>query len=409
MKLIGDFHIHGPYANACSRNTTLKLLEQNAKIKGLDILGTGDALHPRWNSQINSELTEDEHGILWTKDKFPFIWQSEISLMYSHNGKGRRIHHVLLFPNKEIVQQVIDLLLKRGRLDYDGRPIFGINSIEFVDMMRSISHDIEIIPAHIFTSFFGILGSKSGFDSVEECFEDRSKYIHALETGLSSDPSMNRRISSLDKYNLVSFSDPHSYHPYRLGREATVFDTELKYKSILNAIRTGEGLSSTIETNPEYGKFHIDGHRACNISLNPKETRKLNGICPVCKKELTIGVEYRVEKLADRELPKNVPNFNSFIPLHELICAVYGISQLTSKKVNELYNLLIKNFKSEFNIMMNVTFEDLSKVIDPKLANVIIKCRSGKLKINPGYDGVYGKIELTDKEIIGKQKSISEF
>lgn len=254
MKLIADLHIHGPYANACSKNTTLKLLEQNSKIKGLDIIGTGDALHPRWFSSIKSELTEDDNGVLWSKNKFPFLWTSEISLMYSHNNKGRRIHHVLLFPNKDVVQQVTDLMLTRGRLDYDGRPIFGINSIEFVDMMRSVSHDIEIIPAHAWTSFFGILGSKSGFDSVEECFEDRSKYIHAIETGISSDPYMNRKISSLDKYNLVSFSDPHSSHPSRLGREATIFDCDLKYKSILNSIRTGEGLSGTIECNPEYGK-----------------------------------------------------------------------------------------------------------------------------------------------------------
>src|SRR3989344_5259899 len=189
MRIIGDFHIHGPHAQACSKDTTLKLLEDNAKIKGLNILGTGDCLHPKWFQNITSELNEDENGILWTKNKFPFIWQSEISLMYSHNGKGRRIHHVLLYPNKEVVEQVRDELLKKGRLDYDGRPIFGINSIEFVDMMRSISHDIEIIPAHAWTSFFGILGSKSGFDSVEECFQEKTKYIHAIETGMSSDPA----------------------------------------------------------------------------------------------------------------------------------------------------------------------------------------------------------------------------
>ena len=248
MKLLGDFHIHGPYANACSRNTTLKLLEDNSKIKGLNIIGTGDALHPKWNSQIRAELKEDDYGVLWSKNKFPFLWTSEISLMYSHNGKGRRVHHVLMFPNKDVVTQVIDVMLKRGRLDYDGRPIFGINSIEFVDMMRSVSEDIEIIPAHIWTSYFGILGSKSGFDSVEECFEEKSKYIHAIETGLSSNIVMNRRISKLDKYNLVSFSDPHSSHPSRLGREATIFDCDIKYKSILNSIRTGKGLTGTIET-----------------------------------------------------------------------------------------------------------------------------------------------------------------
>src|SRR3989344_5929591 len=247
MDIIADLHIHGPYAQACSRNTTLAKLEENAKIKGLGLLGTGDCLHPRWFEQINSYLTENEDGILLSKNNFPFIWQSEISLMYTEKGKGRRVHHVILYPNKDAVTQVRDLLLKRGRLDYDGRPIFGINSIEFVDIMRSVSHDIEIIPAHAWTSWMSIFGSKSGFDSVEECFEDRAKYIHAIETGMSSDVEMNRRISFLDKYNLVSFSDPHTYFPWRLGREPTIFDCKINYKEILNAIRTGDGLSGTIE------------------------------------------------------------------------------------------------------------------------------------------------------------------
>ncbi|MBS3162273.1 DNA helicase UvrD, partial [Candidatus Woesearchaeota archaeon] len=378
MKLLGDFHIHGPYANACSKNTTLKLLEDNSKIKGLNIIGTGDCLHNRWFSSIKSELNEDENGVLWSKNKFPFLWTSEISLMYSHNNKGRRIHHVLLFPNREVVQQVTDLMLTRGRLDYDGRPIFGINSIEFVDMMRSVSHDIEIIPGHIWTSFFGLLGSKSGFDSVEECFEDRSKYIHALESGISSDPFMNRKISSLDKYNIVSFSDPHSSHPSRLGREATIFDCDLKYKSILNSIRTGEGLKGTIEASPEYGKYHIDGHRNCNIMMNYEESKKLNKICPVCKKEMTIGVEYRIEELADRKEPENVPYYIKILPLHELISAVYGVKQFTSKKVIEIYNILIKNFNTEYNILLDVPEEKLKTVIDEKLARVIILNRMNK-------------------------------
>src|SRR3989344_4595237 len=351
MRIIGDFHIHGPHAQACSKNTTLKLLEDNAKIKGLNILGTGDCLHPKWFQNITSELNEDENGILWSKNKFPFIWQSEISLMYSHNGKGRRIHHVLLYPNKEVV-----------------------------DMMRSISEDIEIIPAHAWTSWMSIFGSKSGFNSVEECFEDRAKYIHAIETGMSSDPPMNRRISKLDKYNLVSFSDPHSYHPWRLGREATMFNVKnINYKSIINAIRTGDGLAGTIEVNPSYGKYHVDGHRACGVVLEPEQTKKLNGICPVCKNPLTIGVAYRVEELADREKPKNVPYFKEVIPLTELIASLYDIKQLSSKKVWEIYNTLIKNFNNEYNILLNVSFEDLKKVVDEKLANLIILNRDNKL------------------------------
>jgi len=410
MHYYTDLHIHGPYAQACSRNTTLSKLEESAKIKGLNVLGTGDCLHPRWFEQINSYLTENEDGILLSKNNFPFIWQSEISLMYTEKGKGRRVHHVILYPNKDAVTQVRDLLLKRGRLDYDGRPIFGINSIEFVDIMRSVSHDIEIIPAHAWTSWMSIFGSKSGFDSVEECFDDNSKYIHAIETGLSSTPEMNRRVSNLDRYNLVSFSDNHSYHNYRLGREATIFDLQkISYKEILNAIRTGEGLKGTIEVTPEYGKYHIDGHRSCNVFLEPFESKKLNGICPKCNKPLTLGVLYRVEELADRKEAVNIPYFKELIPLSELIASVYDIKLLNSKNVLEIYNKLIHNFDNEYNVLMNVIFEDLCKIVDSRLANVIIKCREGKLRIQAGFDGVYGKIILDKGDLVVKQKSIGEF
>ena len=409
MKLFADFHIHGPYARACSKNTTIDLMEKNARIKGLNILGIGDCLHPKWFDEINSKLTEDETGILWSKNKFPFIWQSEISLMYSHNDKGRRIHHIILYPNKDSVIQVRDLLLKHGRLDYDGRPIFGINSIEFVDMMRSVSEDIEIIPAHVWTSWFSIFGSKSGFDSVEECFEDRAKHIHALETGISSNILMNRRISKLDKYKLVSFSDPHSMHPSRLGRESTLFDfKKISYKNIVNALRFDNGLVGTIESPPAYGKYHIDGHRACNVFMNFSESKKLNKICPVCNKEMTIGVEYRIEELADREIPKNIPYFVEVIPLHELIAAFYGIKALSSKKVEEVYSILIKNFGNEYNVLLNVLFDKLKMVIDENLARIIILNRENKIKINPGYDGVYGTLKLNFK-VSKSQKNLSDF
>src|SRR3989344_3162348 len=400
MEFIGDFHIHGPYAQACSRNTTLEKLESSAKIKGVNILGTGDCLHPKWNEAINKELKEDENGILWSKGRFPFILQTEICLMYTKAGKGRRIHYVILFPNKDVVKQVRDALLKRGRLDYDGRPIFGIDSIEFLDMMRSISTNIEIIPGHAWTSWMGIFGSKSGFDSVEECFEERSKYINAIETGLSSSPLMNRRLSRLDRYNLVSFSDAHSYHLHRIGREATIFNCELKYKSILGAIRTGDGLSGTIEVDPKIGKYHEDGHRKCGIHVGYKESKNLSRICPRCKTPMTIGVEYRIEELADREKPKNVPEFKTLIPLTELIATVYGIKQLQSKKVGDIYNKLINSFSNEYNILLNVPAKNLNEVIHHKLTNLILKSREKKLDINPGYDGVYGELILDDKEKI---------
>lgn len=416
MKFIGDFHIHGRFAQACSKTTTIEDLERNARIKGLNVLGTGDAQHPKWFQEITSKLTEDENGILWTKNKFPFIWQTEISLAYTHNGKGRRIHHVVLLPNKEVVEQFTTALLKKGRIDYDGRPIFGMGSIEFVDMLRSISTDIEVIPAHSYTSWMSIFGSKSGYDSIEECFEDRAKYIHAIETGISSDILMNRRISKLDKINLVSFSDPHSSHPSRLGRESTIFDLKkLGYKEILKAIRTSEGLKGTIECPPVYGKYHIDGHRNCNFVCSFEETKKLRGICPQCKKPLTIGVEYRIEQLADRKIPKNVNFFYQVIPLHELIASVYNILSMKSKKVEEIYASLIRNFKTEYNILLNIPLDELKKVVDEKLAQMIILNRENKLVIQPGYDGVYGKIVLNgsskekEQKFIKKQKDLTDF
>ena len=412
MSFLGDFHIHGRYARACSKKTTFRDLETYARIKGLHVLGTGDALHPLWYKDITSELTEDEQGILWSKSKFPFIWQTEVALMYTHGGKGRRIHYVVLMPNKEVVKQVLDVITKRWRVDYDGRPIFGTSSIEFLDLMRSISPDIELIPGHAWTAFMSIFGSKSGYDSIKECFEERSKHIHAIETGMSSDPSMNRRLSQLDNINLVSFSDPHTYFPWRLGREATIFDCELTYQDILKAIRTGQGLKGTIETPPAYGKYHVDGHRACGITLDPAETKKIGGICPKCKQPLTIGVAYRVEQLADRKEPMNVLPYQSLVPFHELIGAVHGVSQLSSKTVWGIYNKLIAAFGSEFNILLDVPSDALTKVVDEKLVKVIMMNRENTLKIRPGYDGVYGQIVLGKDEVVKEkrtQKVLSEF
>lgn len=412
MKIISDLHSHSRFAGGCSKQITLDKLEQYAKIKGINLLGTGDFTHNSWYNEIKNKLKEDENGILWSKDKFPFIWQTEISLVFTQGGKGRRVHLLVLAPNGDVVNQINSEFGKRWRLDYDGRPIFGINAVEFTDLLLGISKDIEIIPAHILTSWYAIFGSKSGFDSVEECFEDRAKYIHALETGMSSTPEMDRRISKLDNYRFVSFSDLHSYWPWRIGREATIFDCELTHKSILNAIRTGEGLKGTIETPEQYGKYHFDGHRNCGIVLKPEESKKLNGICPKCKRELTIGVAYRVEELADRKEPINVPYFMKLIPLTELICAVYGINQLYSKKVWEVYNKLINSFNDEYNILLNVSLDELKKIVDERLADVIIKNREGNLKIDAGYDGVYGRIVLDKNEVVKErrvQKSLSEF
>ncbi len=412
MKFVSDLQIHSRFSRATSRSITLANLEKYARMKGVDLLGTGDFTHPIWIKELKKELTEDGSGILCSKTGFRFLLQSEISNIYTQDGKGRRIHNLLLARNFEVVDQIRSALSKKGRLDYDGRPIFGFSCIELVEMMKSIDRDIEIIPAHVWTPWFGLLGSNGGFDSVEECFLDQAKHIHAIETGLSSDPSMNWRVSSLDKYALVSNSDMHSYWPWRMGRECTVFEMKGSYDEVISAIRTRKGLVETIEVDPNYGKYHFDGHRGCNVSLDPKETKKLNGICPVCKKPLTIGVLYRVEELADRPegyKPSNAQPFRSLIPLSEIISALRGIP-LASKKTWEEYMKLIKAFGSEFSVLIGAEEKEIAKVSGEDIAKAIIEAREGKVKIVPGYDGVYGEPvfsagqSIANPSIEGKEK-----
>jgi uncharacterized protein (TIGR00375 family) len=414
MQLITDLHIHSKYSRGCSTNLDIKNLEKYARVKGVDLLGTGDFTHPKWFLELK-KLTEED-GILKTESGFPFLCQTEISLIYSQDGKGRRVHNVVLAPSLDVVQQITDELLKKGRVDYDGRPIFKIPCPEFVEMLQQISPDIEVIPAHIWTPWFSLFGANSGFDSIKDCFQDKLNKIHALETGMSSDPAMNWRLSQLDKFKLVSFSDLHSFWPWRIGREATEFEIkDLTYKNILNALRDS-GLTRTIEVDPGYGKYHLTGHRNCNVCLEPKESLKLKDICPVCKKKLTVGVLERVEELADRDegyVDNNRPKFLTLIPLSEIISHLYGAG-IATKKVWAVYNELIENFNSEFNIMLNVSKDELIKVVDEKLADAIIKNREGKIKIKAGYDGVYGepvfegKVEEI-KPLPKKQKSLSDF
>jgi uncharacterized protein (TIGR00375 family) len=394
MKIISDLHIHGRYSRATSKALTIPNLEKYARIKGVTLMGTGDFTHPKWNNELKQELTEDGTGILKTKSGFPFMLSSELSLIYSQDKKGRKVHNVILAPDFETVEQINAALLKKGRLDYDGRPIFGMSCIEFVEMMKSINDKIEIIPAHIWTPWFSLFGSMSGFDSIKDCFQDQLKHIHALETGLSSDPAMNWRLSQLDKYSLVSFSDLHSFWPWRIGREATVFDLKkLTYNNIIGALKTKEGLDSTIEFWPHEGKYHFDGHRNCNIVMSPKEALKHKNICPVCGKQLTIGVAHRVEELADRDegfKPKDGVPFKNLIPLSELISGVMK-SAVASKTVWKEYNHLIEIFDNELNILQNTLEDELRNATDEKITGAIIKNREEKIEMLPGYDGVYGK------------------
>ncbi|MFH1823371.1 MAG: endonuclease Q family protein [archaeon] len=403
MKYISDLHIHSRFARATSKDLNIPNLEKWAKIKGVNLLGTGDFTHPEWIKELKQELTEDGSGILKTKTGFPFVLQTEISLMYSQDGKGRRAHLVILAPNFEIVDKIIEYLGSKGRLDYDGRPIFNLTCIEFTRDLKNISDDIEIIPAHCMTPWFGIFGSKSGFDSLEQAFGNQVKHIHALETGLSADPKMLWRMPQARNLNLISSSDLHSFWPWRIGRESTIFEfEELTYKNIIKAIRTGEGLVGTIEVQPDYGKYHFDGHRLCNFSCDPKQTKERKGICPVCGKPLIIGVLNRVEELADRKEGfklENAKEFHSLLPLHEIISLVFGTS-MSTKKVWEEYNKLISKFGNEFEILFNTPVEELKKITTDKIVSSIIRNRTGKIKITPGFDGEYGKAMLEEQKTL---------
>jgi uncharacterized protein (TIGR00375 family) len=418
MQLIADLHIHSCYSRGCSKDLNIKNLEKFARIKGIDLLGTGDFTHPEWIKEIKKSLSEESSetgsGILRTKTGFPFILQTEISLIYSQGGKGRRVHNIVLAPDLDTVSQISDQLGKRGRLDYDGRPIFKLSCIEFTEMLNKINKDIEVIPAHAWTPWFSVFGSNSGFDSVKEAFGDQLKNIHAIETGLSSDPPMNWRLSQLDRMQILSFSDLHSYWPWRLGREATIFDfddSELSYKKIIRAIRTGVGLAGTIEVDPAYGKYHDDGHRNCNVHLTPKESIALKNICPKCRKQLTIGVNHRVEELADREAGFRRPDAKKFftlLPLSELISAALN-KKVETKGVWEEYNKLAK-LGSELDILLKIPEAALRTVSSKQITDLILTNRLGNIKVSPGFDGVYGVLLAEGVEqVVDKDSDKKEF
>jgi len=408
MQFIADFHIHSKYSRATSKDMNVESLDKWAKIKGIKVLGTGDFTHPEWLKELKEKLEPTQEGFLKLKNfdsQTRFILTSEISCIYSKKGKIRKIHIIIFAPSFEVVEKINVQLGWIGNLKSDGRPILGLDAKELAKIVLDSSENCLIIPAHAWTPWFSIFGSKSGFDSIEECFEDYAKHIFAIETGLSSDPAMNWRLSSLDRITLISNSDSHS--PSKIGREANVFNTELDYKSIIEAIKTKnpQKFLYTIEFFPEEGKYHYDGHRLCNISLSPSESKKYNNICPCCGKPLTIGVLNRVEELADRPegfRPENVIPFKSLIPLPEIIADALGVMAGT-KQVEEEYKNLIAKFENEFNILINVSKQDLETVTLPEIAEGIVRVREGKVFIEPGYDGVYGKIRIFSK---GEQKKL---
>lgn len=414
MNVISDLHLHSRYARACSKDLSIKTLSEHAKIKGIHLLGTGDAQHPKWQEELKKELVDNGKGIFTSGYGTNFVLTTEISFMYSHGGKGRSIHLIVWLPNFEILDQFTEFLSKKGRLDYDGRPIFGMSCPTFVEECLRISKEIEIIPAHAWTPYFGVFGSKSGFDALHDCFQEQSKHIHAIETGISSDPIMNWRLPELDDKAIVSFSDAHSYHSWRLGREATIFDMkDFDYKELIKAVRENK-IIETIEFFPEEGKYHYDGHRDCGIVMEPAESIKNKNVCPTCKKPLTIGVAHRIEELAKRPhgfKPKNARPYRNLIPLAEVIAAAIG-SPVASKKTATIYQQLTQHFGDEFNILLTAKDEDIQKLVEPKVAAYITKNRHGQVTFKPGYDGEYGHPIFSEEETIKpakKQKDIQDF
>ncbi|MDD4664323.1 MAG: endonuclease Q family protein [Caldisericia bacterium] len=405
MSFIADFHIHSKYSRATSPLMDLENLDKWAKIKGIKILGTGDFTHPEWFKNLEDKLKPAEAGLFKLKkmeSPTRFILTSEISCIYSKGGKVRKVHIIVFAPSIEAVKKINNKLSQIGNLKADGRPILGLDAKELAKIVFDASEDCMVIPAHLWTPWFAIFGSKSGFNSIEECFEDYTKHIYAVETGLSSDPAMNWRLSQLDRITLISNSDAHS--PQKIGREANVFETEISYQGIFDAIKTKnpKKFLYTIEFFPEEGKYHYDGHKVCDLVLSPQESKKYNNICPRCAKPLTIGVLNRVEELADRTegyRPSNAIPFKSLIPLEEIIAESVGTSTV-SKMVQKQYDNLIENFGTEFGILLDRKKEELEKISSPEIADGIIKVREGKVQIEPGYDGVYGKINIFSKSKI---------
>jgi len=420
MKQILDLHIHSKYSRVCSDKLTLANIDAACRVKGIDVIATGDFTYPQWFEAIKNELEEVETSGLYQlkiknesfgsaqdgklRIKTKFILSTEVALIYKDGGPhARRIHLVIMAPNIEAAEKLNNYLDKKFNIRSDGRPILGMSAPDLVKICLDIHPQFLIYPAHIWTPWFSVFGSKSGFDKMEECFRDQTKNIFAYETGLSSDPEMNWRLSALDNLTLLSNSDAHSLA--NLGRECNIFDlNDFSYQEIYDIIKNKDlkKIIKTIEFYPEEGMYHFDGHLACGISLTPAETKKHKGICPVCKKPLTIGVLNRVEELADRApgiIPKKSYPFVKLVELDKIIAAAFGVKSRSSKKVQAEYDKLIKTFGPELYILMDLPLADLDGKTSPLIAAGIKRVREGKLAIKPGFDGQYGEIKIfTAKE-----------
>ncbi len=400
MRIIADLHVHSKYSRATSKNMDADSIALWAKRKGINLVGTGDFTHPAYLKELKKSLTPSAHGLFKlkkSKSGVHFMLTTELSNIYSYKGRTRRIHNILFAPSFESVDKITKALSKFGRLDYDGRPIFGFNAKDLVKLVLDASDLCMVVPAHAWTPWYSVFGSNSGFDSLEECFEEQAVHIHAIETGLSSDPPMNWRLGSLDAITLISNSDAHS--PEKLGREANVFECEMSYEDIITAIKSKDKnrFLSTIEFFPEEGKYHFDGHRSCKVSFSPQQTNQHGGLCPVCGRPLTIGVLNRIDKLADRKdgfIPENAIPFKHLIPLKEIMSDVLSVG-VNSVRINKLYTEVVidKNIP-ELDILQDTPEHELKRLFPETIFNGIMKVRNGLVDIAPGYDGEYGRIGI---------------
>lgn len=431
MKFYADVHLHSYYSRATSKNLNLEYLNLWGQLKGIQVIGTGDFTHPAWFEELKQKLEPAEEGLFRLKKEFRdvtrnelpkacvrdvrFMLTVEISNIYKRLDKVRKVHNCVFAPSFEAAERIRQRLGKIGNLRSDGRPILGLDSRDLLEIVLESDPLSYLIPAHIWTPWFSALGSKGGFDRIADCFGDLTNHIFALETGLSSDPLMNWRLSQLDPYVLVSNGDAHS--PQKLGREATIYDTEISYSAIYNALknhRTNKGLVGTVEFFPEEGKYHYDGHRLCKTRLHPKQTQEHNGNCPVCGKPVTVGVMARVEELADYPEGRKSPNwrpFYSLVPLVEIVAEVHGAGP-NSKKIQMVFQEMLAKLGNELYILFDCPLDEIQKVSGALLAEGIGHMRKGEIQIAAGYDGEYGTIKIftaAEKEHILEKEQLTLF
>ena len=408
MEQVLDLHLHSRFSRACSAGLTLLNIEQACRRKGIDIIGTADFTHPQWFKEISEQLVEIGQSGLYrlaetTDSQVKFLLSTEVALIYKQGDKVRRLHLVIHAPNIEAARQLNQELASRGlNLRSDGRPILGLTAPELVKICRQIDPRFIVYPAHIWTPWFSVFGSKSGFNKLEECFGEQTEFIYAYETGLSSDPPMNWRFSELDNLILLSNSDAHSLA--NLAREANVWDMpELTYSAFHDILRNRnkQKIITTLEFFPEEGMYHLDGHRQCDFVCQPAETKKLKGLCPHCRRPLTVGVLSRVEELADRPdgyRPDGAPSFEKLVELDKIIAASLGVRSRNSKKVQEIYEQMLQALGNELVILRKTKLEDISQQFGSLLAEAISRVRQGQLTVEPGFDGQYGLVKIFNSQ-----------